>query len=63
LLSEFSNLIPNSGKVYVGFDIFGTYQYAPAAFAGQSDAQAYRGVIEGHNFGGSGIWNIKVCHV
>jgi len=43
----------------VGFDIFGTYRYAPAAFAGQSDAQAYRGVIEVHNFGGLGVWNIK----
>lgn len=43
----------------VGFDIFGTYRYAPAAFAGHTDTQAYRGVIEVHNFGGLGIWNIK----
>ena len=43
----------------VGFDIFGTYRYAPAAFAGNTDSQAYRGVIEVHNFGGLGIWTIN----
>jgi hypothetical protein len=43
----------------MGFDVFATYRYAPMALAGSANDQAYRGVIEVHNFGGLGLWKIK----
>ncbi len=43
----------------MGFDVFATYRYAAIAIAGGANDQGYRGVIEAHNFGGLGVWDIK----